>query len=106
MKFTSQSAPRCATLADADGPRPASPRWFLTGPATAEDLTATDPRIADLVVHAKSMGMNVSACGLTTTTWTKLWGIPFEAAPFARRCWSCSYRIRGMESGSAPDART
>jgi hypothetical protein len=71
----------------------ASPYWFLTGPARAEDLRAGDPRNPDLVTHAKCMGSNATACGLVTTTWTKLWDIPFEAAPRSRRCPMCSTRV-------------
>ncbi|GCD88154.1 hypothetical protein NLS1_01600 [Nocardioides sp. LS1] len=86
--------PRRATGADRTVRRPISPRWFLTGPASAEDLVAGDPRIADLVTHAKSVGTNASACGLNTTTWTKLWEIPFEAAPRSRRCPACVNHVR------------
>jgi hypothetical protein len=82
----------CADLLDAREIA-VGPRWFLTGPASAEDLTSGDPRIPDLVTHAKSMGSNTTVCGLTTTTWTKLWDIPFEAAPQARRCPVCSARV-------------
>ena len=77
------------------------PHWFLTGPASAEDLTSGEPRIPDLVTHAKSMGTNTSACGLTTTTWAKLWDTPFEAAPLARRCPLCVTHV-ALEDRPAP----
>ena len=100
MNLTSQPT-ELSVIPSEEGEAPAAgPRWFLTGPASAEDLTANDPRIADLVTHAKSMGTSTSACGLNATTWTKLWEVPFEAAPFARRCPSCVSRVR--EAGGGP----
>jgi hypothetical protein len=93
MTSRKKSSRHCPTVLEARGKFAAGPPWFLTGPASAEDLTSSDPRIPGLVTHAKSMGTNATACGLATTTWTKLWEIPFEAAPLARRCPLCSARV-------------
>jgi hypothetical protein len=73
-----------------------APRWFLTGPASAADLTSSDPRIAGLTTHAKMMGTNITACGLPTTAWTKLWSVAFESSPTARRCPRCVARVYGV----------
>lgn len=98
-----QSSPRYGTRTPVAAERARVPlHWFLTGPATPEDLTAKDPRIADLMLHAKSMGTSRSACGLDTTTWTKLWDTPFEAAPVARRCPICLTRVRDHGLHLAP----
>jgi hypothetical protein len=72
------------------------PRWFVTGPASAEDLTSSSPRIAGLTTHAKTMGTTTTACGLPTTTWTKLWSLPFQASPPATRCPRCVSRVYSL----------
>jgi hypothetical protein len=72
------------------------PRWFVTGPASAEDLTSSSPRIAGLTTHAKTMGTTTTACGLPTTTWTKLWSVAFEASPPAARCPRCVSRVYSL----------
>jgi hypothetical protein len=40
------------------------------------------------IAHAKRMGMNATACGLATTTWTKLFHLPFPV-PRAENCRAC-----------------
>lgn len=100
MNLTSQPRQLSSPLSEEAELTVAGPHWFLNGPAAAEDLTASDPRVVDLVTHAKAMGTNTTACGLIATTWTKLWEIPFEAAPLARRCPVCVSRVR--EAGGGP----
>jgi hypothetical protein len=73
-----------------------APRWFLTGPASADDLTSSAPRIAGLTTHAKMMGTNTTACGLATTAWTKLWSVAFESSPTATRCPRCVSLVYGV----------
>ena len=101
MKPRTQARRHGIATLDARNTFAVGPHWFLTGPASAEDLTSGEPRILDLVTHAKSMGTNTSACGLTTTTWTKLWDTPFEAAPLARRCPLCVTHV-ASEDPPAP----
>jgi hypothetical protein len=96
MTSTTTRARRGRAPAGADAISPPAPRWFLTGPASAEDLTSSAPRIPGLTTHAKMMGTNTTACGLPTTTWTKLWSVPFESSPTARRCPRCISRVYGL----------
>lgn len=90
----------CTTSLQTRGEFAVGPRWFLTGPASGEDLTSNEPRIPDLVTHTKTMGTSTTACGLNATTWTKLWGVPFEAAPLSRRCPLCTARITAGRHGA------
>jgi hypothetical protein len=96
MTSTTRQARRGRAPASGRGLRPPAPRWFLTGPASAEDLTSSAPRIAGLSTHAKMMGTNTTACGLPTTAWTKLWSVAFESSPTATRCPRCVSRVYGV----------
>jgi hypothetical protein len=96
MTSTTTPGSRGRAPASAHAVSAPAPRWFLTGPASAEDLTSSAPRIAGLTTHAKMMGTNTTACGLPTTAWTKLWSVPFESSPTARRCPRCISRVYGL----------
>jgi hypothetical protein len=64
-------------------------RWFVTAPAVPEDFFAVEPRVPRLVIHAKTMGTNRTACGMATGSWTKLWDVTFDAIGLRRRCPGC-----------------
>lgn len=67
--------------------------WFATAPAAPEDFLTPEPRMPGLVIHAKTMGTNYTACVLNATSWTKLWDISFEAVAVTRRCHLCAAQI-------------
>jgi hypothetical protein len=96
MTLTTRQTRRPKTPASARTLCAPAPRWFVTGPASAEDLVSSSPRIAGLTTHAKTMGTTTTACGLPTTTWTKLWSLPFEASPPATRCSRCVSRVYSL----------
>jgi hypothetical protein len=72
-----------------------APEWFVTGPASPEDLSSSTPQFVGLRTHAKTMGTNITACGLSTTSWTKLWSLPFDFSPPGTRCRQCISRVYG-----------
>jgi hypothetical protein len=49
------------------------------------------------VIHAKTMGSVGTVCGADTSTWIKLWDVPFASSP-APRCDKCCH---GVQVGGA-----
>lgn len=78
-------------------------KWFVAGPGGPGDLLLPDNFFdAGALVHAKTMGTLTSACGLTTSSWTKLWDIPFLVTPAARQCPHCRTIVRESLAGKLP----
>jgi hypothetical protein len=59
--------------------------------STAVELLARlDPAMQPQPLnHAKLAGTRLTACGLDTATWPRMWVVPFFRAP-GRRCPMCS----------------
>ena len=57
-------------------------RYFVTAPgATLNRRRGGNPAPAGGPFHAKRMGTTRSACGQVTTSWKKLWEVPFIGEP-------------------------
>lgn len=64
-------------------------KWFVAGPGLPKDILSDNCSDARSLVHAKCMGTLTSACGLSASSWTKFWHIPFSVTPTARQCPRC-----------------
>jgi hypothetical protein len=66
-------------------------RWFVAAQfrLAAPPPTGAQPaRVAEPLAHAKEMGTRLTACGLPTDSWFKLWHVPFIASS-GQRCDRC-----------------
>jgi hypothetical protein len=63
------------TTATSDAPR--SP-YFVTGPDVRLGPNSGTLLPSASAVHAKQMGTLLTACGLCTSSWVKLWDVPFS----------------------------
>lgn len=64
-------------------------RWFVTCEwATVRIIDGTQTRWPNEMAHAKSMGGMTTECGLTATSWVKLYELSFEHQALTR-CPNC-----------------
>jgi hypothetical protein len=68
-------------------------RYFVTGPFARTPNWSTARLIG--LVHAKEPGTAVTACGLPTSSWTTLWGVPFTLGALQGACPECRARVAG-----------
>jgi hypothetical protein len=74
------------------------PHWFLTGPASADVLRGSVAPADGFRAHAKTMGTDITACGLPTTSWAKVLSLSFEASSSVARCPRCVSHVYGLRS--------
>jgi hypothetical protein len=62
--------------------------YFATAPFARVILTQDGVTTYGGPFHAKTMGTSLTACGLNSTSWGKLWEVPFAASlsPVCPRC--------------------
>jgi hypothetical protein len=62
--------------------------YFATAPFARVILTQDGVTPYGGPFHAKTMGTSLTACGLNSTSWGKLWEVPFAASlsPVCPRC--------------------
>jgi hypothetical protein len=63
--------------------------YFVTAPAIGMTIKDTSD-VSGGPFHAKAMGTLMTVCGLNTTSWPKLWAVPFNPRPRSA-CPSCAY---------------
>ena len=65
-------------------------KWFVTAHTVRQQMVGGEfVAWPASTAHAKRMGMNVSACGIPTSTWRKLFALPFPVQR-AANCRACS----------------
>ena len=62
--------------------------FFVTGPDARLGPNSGSLVPTGRMVHAKQMGTLVTACGIATSSWTKLWDVPFSRSS-GRACPEC-----------------
>lgn len=85
-------------------------RWFVTAEFTARRPTLPLTVVAVSVAHAKEMGTRLTACGLLTDSWTKIWEQPFPPGEgdVCPRCMPVLYRMMpgGQSTVGSADRRS
>jgi hypothetical protein len=66
--------------------------YFATAPFARVILTQSGATPYGGPFHAKTMGTSLTACGLNSTSWSKLWEIPFSAS-LSSVCPKCSHIV-------------
>lgn len=72
--------------------RPPSPatrvRFFVTAPGARATFREGTAQAEGGPFHAKSMGTSLTACGMDSMSWKKLWDVPFSRAvgPLCQKC--------------------
>lgn len=72
-------------------------RWFAAAHTVRWEMATGGPpgRLVS-TVHAKQMGSTVTACGMSTVSWPKLFGIRFPLAR-ADTCRVCAAKVVALD---------
>lgn len=85
--------------APASAGRSSAVRWFTTCQYVEMDAFDNGPtRQPASTAHAKQMGTPLTACGLTATSWHRLWELPFGAG--SGTYWLCPTCVGLVGDGS------